>query len=142
LAWRCASVQAILCGMGTQLPQKRGHSPLFSAHVYCGQTAGWIKILLGTEVSLSLGDIVLDGDPAPPLLKGHSFPNFRPMPVMAKRLDGLRCHLVWRFRPRSRRLCAQWGPSSPEKRAQPHPIFGPCLLWSKVTVGGGDLLVG
>jgi len=27
---------------------------------------------LGTEVGLSLCDIVLDGDPAPPSLKGHS----------------------------------------------------------------------
>jgi len=31
-----------------------------------------IRIPLGTEVGLSLGDIVLDGDPAPPPLKGHS----------------------------------------------------------------------
>jgi len=29
---------------------------------------------LGTEVGLDLGDIVLDGDPAPPPLKGHSLP--------------------------------------------------------------------
>ena len=29
--------------------------------VYCGQTAGWIKMLLGTKVGLSPGDIVLDG---------------------------------------------------------------------------------
>ena len=35
-------------------------------HVYCGQTAGWIKMPLGTEVDLGQGDIVLDGDPAPP----------------------------------------------------------------------------
>jgi len=48
--------------MGTQLPPK-GHSPQFSAHVRCGQTAGWIKVPLGTEVSLGPGDIVLDGDP-------------------------------------------------------------------------------
>ena len=41
------------------------HSPQFSAHVYCGQTAGSIRIPLGTEVGLSPGDIVLDGDPAP-----------------------------------------------------------------------------
>ena len=27
---------------------------------------------LGTEVGLDLRDIVLDGDPAPPPLKGHS----------------------------------------------------------------------
>ena len=37
-----------------------------SAHVYCAQAAGWIKMPLGTEVGLDLGDIVLDGDPAPP----------------------------------------------------------------------------
>ena len=29
---------------------------------------------LGTEVGLGPGDIVLDGDPAPPTLKGHSIP--------------------------------------------------------------------
>ena len=31
-----------------------------------------IRITLGTEVGLSLGDILLDGDPATPPLKGHS----------------------------------------------------------------------
>ena len=39
-------------------PQKRGQSPQFSAHVYCCQTAGWIKILLGMEVGLILCDTV------------------------------------------------------------------------------------
>jgi len=48
--------------------QKRGHSPLpqFSAHVYCGQMAWWIKMLLGREVDLGSGNIVLDGDQIPP----------------------------------------------------------------------------
>jgi len=32
----------------------------------CSQTVGWIKMLLDTEVGLCPGDIVLDGDPAPP----------------------------------------------------------------------------
>ena len=36
------------------------------AHVYCGQTVGWIKMKLGMEVGLGPGDIVLDGDPDPP----------------------------------------------------------------------------
>jgi len=27
--------------------QKREHGPQFSAHVYCGQTAEWIKMTLG-----------------------------------------------------------------------------------------------
>ena len=68
----------------------------FLAHVYCGQTAGWIKMALGTEVGFGPGHIVLDGDPASPPLKGHSPPNFRPMSVVAERLNGLRWHLVWR----------------------------------------------
>ena len=31
-----------------------------------GQTAGWMKLVLGMEVDLSPGDFVLDGDPVPP----------------------------------------------------------------------------
>jgi len=34
--------------------------------------------------------------PSSPSPKGAQPPNFRPMSVVAKRLDGLRCHLVWR----------------------------------------------
>ena len=53
--------------MGTKLPSpKGGESPQFSAHVYCGQTFGWIfKLPLDTQVGLIPGDIVLDWDPAP-----------------------------------------------------------------------------
>jgi len=36
----------------------------FLAHVYCGQTAGWMKTPVGTEVDLIPGHIVLDGVPA------------------------------------------------------------------------------
>ena len=39
-------------------PQKR-HSPQFSVHVHCGQTAGWIKMPLGTDVGLGSNDIAL-----------------------------------------------------------------------------------
>jgi len=73
LAWRWALVQATLCQMDSQLPSpKRGICPQFLAHFYCGQTAGCIKMPLGMVLGLSLGDIVLHGDPAPPPLKGHS----------------------------------------------------------------------
>jgi len=60
--------------MGTQLPyaQKAGRAPQFLAHVYCGQTARWTKMPLGAEVGLGPGHIVLDGNPAPPPLKGYS----------------------------------------------------------------------
>jgi len=48
---------------------------------------------IGMDRSLGPDHIVLDGDPDTP--KGHN-PNFGPMSVVAKRLDGLRCHLVRR----------------------------------------------
>ena len=55
---------------------KSGRSPQFWAHVYCGgQTAGWIKMQLGTEVGLGPGEIVLDGDLVLPPKKGTA-PNF------------------------------------------------------------------
>jgi len=143
LPYKWALVQATLCYIGTQLPSpKRGKElPQFSAHFYCGQTAGCIKMPFGMELGLSPGDFVLDEDPAlaspkrggPPIfgpnllwpngcmdqdatwyggrprptrhcitwgpsstpLKGHA-PNFRPMTVVSKQLDGLRCHLGWR----------------------------------------------
>ena len=48
--------------------------PQFSAHLYCGQTAGCIKVPLGTEVDLGLRDIVFDVDPATPRKKGTPTP--------------------------------------------------------------------
>jgi len=83
---------------------------------------------LGTEVGLSLRDIVLDGDPFP---KGaQPPPNFRPMSVVAKRLDGLRCHLVWRYALAQATMYSMGTQLPPEKRhTHHHPIFGACLLW-------------
>ena len=49
---------------GDPAPPKKGHSPHFSAPVYCDQTARWIEILLGTKVGLGPGNIVFDADPA------------------------------------------------------------------------------
>jgi len=69
-------------------PRKKGRrTPTqLLAHVYCGQTAGWMKTPLGTEVDLVTGNIVLDvapavrerGTAAPPLFAhvycGHGRP--------------------------------------------------------------------
>jgi len=54
----------VLDGDTAPLP-KGGGAPQFSDHVYCGQTAGCIKMPLGSQVGLSPGDIVLDRDPVP-----------------------------------------------------------------------------
>ena len=59
--------------------QKEGGAPpQFSADVYCGQTAVWIKMPLDTEVGIGPEDTVLDVNPAPPSPKrGQSpLPNF------------------------------------------------------------------
>ena len=75
---------------------KRGRSPQFSAHVYCSQMAGCIKMPLGMDVGLIAGDFVFDEEPVPLPDKGAEPPNFRLMFIVAKRLDGSRCHLARR----------------------------------------------
>ena len=55
--------------------RRHTHPTQLLAHVYCGQTAGWMETPLGTEVDLGPGHTVLDGTPglrvrgtaAPPL---------------------------------------------------------------------------
>ena len=54
--------------------------------VHCGQTVGWIKMKLGMQAGFGPGHIVLDGDPGSSP-KGQS-PNFLPISVVAKWLDG------------------------------------------------------
>jgi len=52
---------------------------------------------LGMEVGLSPGDFVFD-EIQPHLQKGGgALPNFRPMSIVAKRLDESRWHLAWRW---------------------------------------------
>jgi len=78
------------------LPPQWGRSPApqFSAHVYCGQTTRWIKMALVMEVGLGPGHTVLDGDPAPLPKRGAEPPNFRPIFIVVKQLDGSICHVV------------------------------------------------
>jgi len=72
-------------------PQKGDGTTKFSAHVYCGQTSGWIKMPLCTKVGLSPGGSVLDGDPAPSSQRGWSpLHNFRFISIVPKRLDASR----------------------------------------------------
>jgi len=56
--------------------------------------AGWIEMPLGMEVGFRPGDLVLDGDPAPP--KRGTAPHFRPMSIVAKRLYASGYHSVRR----------------------------------------------
>ena len=82
------------------LPKKEaepgGRAPQFSAHAYCGQKAGWIKVALGTEIGLGPVRIVLNGSAALLLKKGGTAAHFQPIFIVAKRPNASRCHLVWR----------------------------------------------
>ena len=46
--------------------------------MYCGQTVGWIKMPLGTEVGFGPADIVLDGAQLPTKM-GTTPPLFGPL---------------------------------------------------------------
>jgi len=65
----------------SSLLNKGGGAPSqFSAHFYCAQTAGCIKMPLGMEVDLSPGEFVVDGDPAALPKRGgerNPRPNFK-----------------------------------------------------------------
>jgi len=82
-------------------------------HVYCGQTAGWIKMTLGMEVGLCPGHIVLHGDAAPP--KGaQSTTIFGPC-------------LQWRIQ--------GWGAGGAmPPRCRTEKIFFTCNRWNTVSV--------
>jgi len=116
--------------MGTQLllPKMAAQPHHFSVHVHCGPTAGWIKMALGTEVGLGPGHVVLYRDSAPLPNNGHS-----PPPIFGPCLlwpnGWMDQDATWYgYRPRHRRHCVRWGPSSPQKGHSPL-IFDTCLLW-------------
>ena len=73
----------VLDGDPAPLPNNGAQHPQFSAHHFCGQTAGCIKMRLGMEVGLIPGHFVLYGDPAPSQ-KGRIPPNFQSTSILAK----------------------------------------------------------
>jgi len=113
----------VLDGEPAPFSQKGGGArPNFSAHVYCGKTAGWIKMALGTEVGFGPGHIVLDGDPAPLSQKGARAPLTIFGPFLLWPNGWMDQNATWYGgRPRPRRHhCVRCGPSSPQKDTAPN----------------------
>jgi len=94
----------VLDGDPAPPPQKGDRAPEFSADVYCGQRAAWIKMTLDLEVGFGPGHTVLDGDQLPLPQRGTA-PSFRPMSIIAKWMYGSRCHFVRRSASAQDTLC-------------------------------------
>ena len=101
--------------MGTQpLPQKGRNPTQFSAHVYCGQTAAWVKMPLGTEIGF-LRDIVSMWTRLPAEKKAHPpHPIFGPCLLWPN--GWMDEDAAWYgSRPRPRAHFTRRGPSSRER---------------------------
>jgi len=87
-------------------------------------------MLLGTEVGLGTGHIVLDGDPVPPS-KRSTAPIFVQC-LLCPRLDVSTCYFIRGYRPQSRRHCVIDGIQLlqlPLHKNGNIPTFSLCLLW-------------
>jgi len=119
---------------GTSSPKKGAQQPAAPTFrpMYCGQMAGWIKMLLGAGIGLDAGHIVLHGDPAPPTPKGHSSPLiFGPCLLWP---NGWMDHdAAWcGGRPRPWPRCVRWGPKPASNGHSPPLNYWPMsvtLLW-------------
>ena len=101
-------------------PQKKKTNPphRILIHVYCSQTAGLIKLPLGTKVNLGSGDVVLYGVAK----KRHSPPVFGSCLLWPN--GWIDEDAGWyRSRPRPRPHCIRRGPSSARKGNSCPPIF-------------------
>jgi len=111
----------VLDGDVAALPQK-GQNPQFSAHFYCGQTAGCIKMPHGMEVGLSPGDFVRWG-PSYPKKKDHTHPHPIFGPCLLWPNGWIDEDATWYgSRPRPRPHCVRRGPSYPRK-GHSSPLF-------------------
>ena len=109
--------------MGTQLPLP----PQFSVRIYCGQTAGWIKMPLGVEVGLGRGHIVRDGHPARSK-KGHSL-QFSAHACCDQTAGCITMPLRTEVGLGPGDIVLDGDPAPPKRGTA--PIFSPCPLWPK-----------
>jgi len=102
-------------------PPTKKAQPQLSAHVCCGQMAGWMP--LGTEVSLGLGDIVLEvGSSSSSPKGGTSAPTFRPI-YCGQTVGWIKMLLGswYRGRPQPDYIVLDGDPATPHKKGHTSP---------------------
>ena len=108
---------ATVCKTVRPMLSDRCLSCLSVTSVYCGQTAGWIKMKLGVELGLDPGHIVLDGDLTPLPQRGTT-PNVRPYLVWMDQGTTWYGSTLW---PRPHCVTGYtWGSSSPKRGTSPN----------------------
>ena len=106
---------------GTQPPL-----PHFSAHFYCGQTAGCIKMPFGTKVRPQRRRLCVRLGPSPPPQKGAVAPSPIFGPFLLWPNGWMHQDATWYGgRPRPTRHCVRCGPSYPQKKG----TFTPPNFW-------------
>ena len=105
--------------------------------VYCGQTVGWIKTKLGTQVGLCSGHTVLDEDPAPPPLKRHSH-HFSAHICWGQMAGWIKMPLCKEVGLDPSIIVLDGDPAPLPKKGTEPPIFGPCLLWPNGLIDQDD----
>ena len=85
---------------------------------------------LGTEIGLGLREIVLDGDPVHPPLKGLS-PQFAANVRCGQAAGWTKMSLGMEVGLGPGKFVFDGDPATPPEKGHthPHPIFGPSLLW-------------
>ena len=115
------------------LPKKGAEPPpQSSAHVCCGQTAGWIKVALRVEVGVGPGHIVLDGDPAPLPKKGCRAPQFSAHLYCSETARCTKMPLGMEEGLSAGDFVLDRDPASSLKRGIAPQIFCPCLVGKRL----------
>jgi len=120
-------------------PSRNGHiSPHFSAymgHMYCGQTAGRIKMPLGTEADLGPNHTVLDGDPARP--HSGTTPIFSPCLLLP---NGWIDHVATWYGDRTSTQATDGDPVTHRIKTHSPALFGPIDLTLTLTLTLGHVI--
>jgi len=100
--------------------------------VYCGQTVGWIRMPLRTDIGLGPGHIALHWDPAPPKWGTAATPLFG-LCLLWLTAGWIKMPLGTEvgLGPGDIVLDGDWGPNSPNGKGHSSlPLVGPYLLWT------------
>jgi len=125
---------------GPSSPPQTDTAPQLSARTCCGQMTEWIKMPLGIEVGLGPGNLVLDGDPAPPPQIGGTTPRIFSPSYCGQTAGWIKMALGTDVGLGPDHIVLDRDPAPPLKTGGTDPSFRPMFI--VVNLGSGDVLGG